>query len=165
MHVGIESSLMYRKPWIVPHAIEYAESLLSPNMTVLEFGSGGSTLWFADHVRMIESIEHSPDWCKRVLAAMTPDDHKKIELRRIPNYCKHGELNLMYPKYDVIFIDGIHRRQCFAASIDRLFDGGILILDNSNRDEMKLIRDRIRWPSTTFRDHGWSTTIWFKPKP
>jgi len=163
MHVGSISSLIYRKPWIVPHAIPYLESIIRPHHNVLEFGSGGSTLWFADHALAVESIEHSRVWRNRVAAAMTGDDDKKIELRLIPNYCKHDEIKLRR-KYDVIFIDGIHRRQCFKASIDRLADGGILIVDNSNRDEIKPIRDSLRWPTTAFRDGGWSTTFWFKPR-
>lgn len=165
MQIGSESSLMYRRPWIVPHAIEYFKSLLLPNMVVLEFGSGGSTLWFADHVQTVESFEHNVEWYKRVSGAMTKSDAKKIMLRRIPNYCKHGEIEFKYPVYDVIFIDGIFRRRCFDASIERLIHGGVLAIDNANRAEIKPIRDRLRWPHATFRDTGWTTTFWFKPRP
>ena len=165
MHIGSESSLMYRRPWIVPHAIKYFDSLVQFNHVVLEFGSGGSTLWLADRTQTVESIEHSTEWFKRVSDHMTDADRSKIDLRRIPNYCRHGELELRYPSYDVIFIDGIHRRKCFDASIDRLIHGGVLVIDNSNRDEIKPIRDRLRWPHATFRDRGWTTTFWIKPKP
>ena len=38
-------------PWLPPAAVNYLDQLLSPEMRVLEYGAGGSTLWLAERVK------------------------------------------------------------------------------------------------------------------
>jgi len=43
-------------------AIRFLERRLSNSLEVFEFGSGNSTLWWAERVSRIDSCEHDAQW-------------------------------------------------------------------------------------------------------
>src|SRR4051812_37225534 len=49
-------------PWMTFGAIEFLQRALREDMVVFEYGSGGSTLFFANRVRRLVTIEHDPEW-------------------------------------------------------------------------------------------------------
>jgi predicted O-methyltransferase YrrM len=49
-------------PWISLKAIRFLERFLTPEMTVLEYGSGGSTIFFARRCKRVIAIEDDPVW-------------------------------------------------------------------------------------------------------
>lgn len=61
----IRSMRSYRKAnrvWMSVQEQELIESYLDENNTMLEYGSGFSTLWFSQYVKQYYSIEHSREW-------------------------------------------------------------------------------------------------------
>lgn len=54
-------------PWFSYAAIEFLEKALQPQMTVCEYGSGGSTIFFARRVRAVYAIEDNPKWHELVV--------------------------------------------------------------------------------------------------
>ena len=56
-----------RSVWIDPAGVRLICSLLQPHMTVLEFGSGGSTALFSQFVRAWHSVEHNKWWANKVI--------------------------------------------------------------------------------------------------
>lgn len=60
-------------PWIPFAARDFLEPKLQPHMKVFEWGSGGSTIWFAQRVAHVTSIEH---WDRyRDLLMISLDDY------------------------------------------------------------------------------------------
>ena len=59
--------------------IKAIESLLEPTWHVLEYGSGGSTTWFAERVARVTSIEHNQQW-----AATLTQLPANVDLRVVP---------------------------------------------------------------------------------
>src|SRR5262245_18982304 len=57
-----KTSLDLELPWFSYAAIDFLEDYLEPNMSVCEYGSGGSTLFFAKRTRSVFSIENDPRW-------------------------------------------------------------------------------------------------------
>jgi len=57
-----QSSMRDRSPWISYDARVWLDSVVEESMRVFEWGSGGSTLYFADHVASLISIGHDPAW-------------------------------------------------------------------------------------------------------
>ena len=109
---------------------------------ILEYGSGGSTLWLAQHCpdARILSIEHDRYWSDRVMAALR---HMRLAglgeckavtavLLESDQYADTQCIRNQAP-YDLIFIDGAHeqRTPCLIAAHDLLAPGGVVILDNS----------------------------------
>src|SRR5208283_402812 len=44
-------------PWFSQSAIDFLESYVKPSMRVFEYGSGGSTIFFARRAKSVDSIE------------------------------------------------------------------------------------------------------------
>jgi predicted O-methyltransferase YrrM len=62
------SPLQLGLPWVSYPAIDLMTTLLRPGMTVFEFGSGGSTVWFGQLGARVVSVEDQPVWCHAVRA-------------------------------------------------------------------------------------------------
>ena len=58
------------KPWIPFEATNWLEHYLKPHMKVFEYGSGGSTIFFAERVAEVISIEHDKKWHALVTTAL-----------------------------------------------------------------------------------------------
>jgi DNA-directed RNA polymerase subunit H (RpoH/RPB5) len=58
------------KPWIPFEAANWLEHYLKPHMKVFEYGSGGSTIFFAERVAEVFSIEHDQKWHTLVSRAL-----------------------------------------------------------------------------------------------
>lgn len=117
-------------PWLAFNAIARLESLLRPEWSMVEFGSGASTHWFAQRVSAIRSIEHNPAWHERVRPTLP--GNVIYELRTGDDYANLDEVE--DGSLDFVVVDGIKRDQCVRSAIPKLRAGGWLYLDNSDTD-------------------------------
>ena len=92
-----------------------------------------STLWFARRAGEVFSVEHEAGWHEKVRALLEKNGIGNVhcELR------EDAESYAAFPEepgagFDVILVDGRHRRACIEASARFLKPGGILYLDNSD---------------------------------
>src|SRR4030095_1446538 len=53
-------------PWFSYGAIEFLENYLQNETRVFEFGSGGSTLFFAQRAQSVVAVEDNAHWCELV---------------------------------------------------------------------------------------------------
>ena len=53
-------------PWLTPAANKILKSILKKTDQMLEFWSGRSTLWFAEHVGHLTSVENNQEWYDKV---------------------------------------------------------------------------------------------------
>src|SRR5215203_492131 len=58
-------------PWFSYAAIDFLEKYIKREMTVCEYGSGGSTLFFAERAKSVYSIEDNAKWFDLVQARLT----------------------------------------------------------------------------------------------
>jgi protein-L-isoaspartate O-methyltransferase len=123
------------KPWISYDAIGVLRRHLTPGSRVLEFGSGMSTIWYARNAGFVYSVENCPEWYARVRGL--------LEAYRIENVSYHlasssAEYTQVIPieaaGFDLIMVDGDYRSDCVRNSVHLLRPGGILYLDNSDKD-------------------------------
>lgn len=139
------------KPWLPYLAIDYLGSILKPAMTVFEYGSGGSTLFFAGRVNRVISVEHDPEWYGKINALSNVDkflvgytddlignDKSKPGhytsgpyLKNFRNYVSFID---RFENLDLIFIDGRSRAACLKHARQKIKPGGWIVLDNSERD-------------------------------
>lgn len=133
-------------PWFSYAAIDFLESFLKSDMSVCEYGSGGSTLFFAKRVKSVFSIEDNPKWFELVSKRLKEQEIKNVELKLFPFDFKNptGFENSEYlnampdQRFDVIVIDGSEewtqvRPVCFEKAQDRVKKGGIIVVDDSWR--------------------------------
>jgi hypothetical protein len=64
-------------PWISFKAIDYLKSIDNPDMAVFEYGSGGSTFFWASRAKQVISVEHDEKWFALV--------KEKIEMEHLQN--------------------------------------------------------------------------------
>lgn len=112
---------------------------------ILEYGSGGSTLWLAMHCpeARILSIEHDRNWFTLVNHAAAGlletgiiGQNVAVALRPVDDYAHNSYIDVVMP-FNLIFIDGAHttRTPCLKAAADLLSLGGVVFLDNSEEPE------------------------------
>src|SRR5438874_12120928 len=53
-------------PWFSYAAIDFLDGFVEPHMTIFEYGSGGSTLFFAQRARSVYSVEDNSKWFELV---------------------------------------------------------------------------------------------------
>jgi len=155
------SPLERRHPWMTYSAIQWLRRTLTPEMRVFEFGSGGSTLFFAEHVAEVIAVEHDPQWHAHVQtklyaekltncrvqfipqtpASQGPSDIYVGEARvktggRFEQYARSIEA---YPdqSFDLVVVDGLARLACIQHALAKIKPGGYLILDNSEWPEFR----------------------------
>lgn len=151
-----------RLPWYSYPAIEFLEGWLRPDMTVFEWGSGGSTLFSAARVRRVVAIEDDPAWAAQVREALARDGLANAEIRLTASDLGSREafaasayaraLDDAGPEgWDLIAVDGSDplpgaplRPVCFAAAERAVRPGGAVLLDDSWRYPELLARNRAR---------------------
>jgi hypothetical protein len=114
-------------PWYTYPAIDFLSTKDFAGRSVLEFGAGQSTLWWAQRAARVLSFESDSEWyqaLKRYLpesVCLIETDNQVTELERVCN----GD------RFDVIVIDGLNRFTCAHKALAFWKDGGAIIVDNS----------------------------------
>ena len=154
-------------PWMTYSAIFYLEQLDLSSHNVYEWGCGNSSLFFSSRAKKITSIESNPEWFDYI--NQRKSDNNQVFLQNSENYakCIFDEPNPI----DLIIIDGdIYRRfECAVYAIEKLAEGGIIVLDNSDWLEhtCSFLRDQ-GFTQIDFAGPGpinsymWCTSIFFK---
>jgi len=133
-----------RDPWIAPGAVGWCDRHLDRGMRAWEFGSGRSTVWFAERVKSLTSIEHDADWYHRVKPRLRDNvDYRLIPLEHPPDEPTRPRYAPL-PAYvaaisdepdgslHFVVVDGHYRQACILATLRKIGCGGLLLLDNSD---------------------------------
>lgn len=143
---GHKSPLDLELPWFSYKAIDFLEQHLQRHMTVCEYGSGGSTLFFARRVRSVFAIEDNAAWFDVLSRRIEEKGIDNVTLHLAPFDFKnpigfeHSAYLHAIPdkRFDVIVVDGseewtLVRPTCFSKAESRVKAGGIIIVDDSWR--------------------------------
>ena len=178
-------------PFFAFEAVEWLEKFLTKDMKVFEWGSGGSTMYFAKKVKDLTTVEVNPEWYKKVSAVIKKNyDSNCRYISKVPersdfpkyhssksehrgfdfeNYCQTID---EYPDehFDLVVVDGAVRRFCIRHAFKKIKRGGFLFLDDAEEkrhidgvEELTGLKrhDFISPKFYTYRCH-W-VTIWKKP--
>ncbi len=149
-------------PWLTYSCIKHLKHTADSTMAVFEYGSGGSTLFFANNVKSHIAVEHHQDWYGQVKRIITEKRLENVQLlfrppRPIANpddaqytssdkdyadltfrdYCCAID-NFPDSSFDIVLIDGRSRNACIKHCIAKIKPGGSIILDNAERQEYTL---------------------------
>jgi hypothetical protein len=120
-------------PWMNLPIIEFLRERLSKEQRVFEYGSGYSTLFFAERVDSVISIEHDQAWLQRV-REMAPSNVQVFHFELRADGLYRQSVQLHGSAADVIVIDGRDRVNCIRESIRDASERRVLILDDSERE-------------------------------
>jgi len=128
-------------PWMKPEEIELIKNyLFTADKTVLEWGSGGSTVAFSPFSKLWYSIEHNSQWFEKV--KKETEDLKNVRLHYVPpeiispkrpSKYEDWESYIEFPrilnkKFDVILIDGRARPECAIEAKRHIKKDGVVII-------------------------------------
>ncbi len=160
-------------------AVEWLRENVARDAVVFEYGMGASTVFFADRVERLVSVEHDTKWyyffyCEQTLdfTTMGALDNTILLLRPpTPGVCA-GFASSDYPdqcfrdyvlaidaypdeSFDFVLVDGRARVACIRVSIPKVKRGGYLLLDNSERSEYSIGKALLaRWTPMVFAGLG-----------
>jgi tRNA A58 N-methylase Trm61 len=120
-------------PWVTYSFIDFIKTRLHPDLSIFEYGSGNSTLFYAKKVRRVVSVEHDEAWYHKIVKEKAVNAEMIFTaLETDGEYAKKA--SLLGEKFDVIIVDGRDRVNCCKHSVAALSPTGVLILDDSERE-------------------------------
>jgi predicted O-methyltransferase YrrM len=139
--------ILYRRahpeePWLTPGAIKTLGTLLQPTDRGAEFGSGRSTVWFAERVAALTSVEHDASWHQTVTNKLKERGFDNVEciLAHEDQPMERGgesayartALAFADVSLDFALVDGHYRDYSSKYIMPKIKPGGMLIIDNVN---------------------------------
>lgn len=155
-------------PWFTYPCVEYLKQLDLREKSVFEWGSGNSTLFWANRCKNVIAVENDQDYHQKIKSFLSVKNNidlifevEQSEYVRAISNCNK--------KFDIVVIDGpAWRLDCAQKAIRYLKDQGIIILDNSDWffKAAQFLRDRnlIQVDFSGFgalNDYAWATSIFF----
>lgn len=129
------------EPWIPEKAVRALERMLHQEMKGVEFGSGRSTVWYAQRVKDLVSIEDHKEWFNEVKTQLATSKVTNVDYvfkssqtdkTGRSEYCNYID-TFKNESLHFIVVDGKHRDRVAYRAIEKLESGGILLLDDSER--------------------------------
>lgn len=150
------------EPWLTFGAIDFLSGLSLSGKRVFEYGSGMSTLFWVRQGAHCVSVEHDAGWYERIKPLL--ETESRVDYRFVPPQRRvdsgawdpadphlfvssdEESSGLEFKNYvtqidefpseffDIILIDGRARPSCIEWAHGKVKRGGILVLDNSDRE-------------------------------
>ena len=151
------------QPWMTYEAAEFLSGWLQKGMNVFEWGSGGSTIFFAKHAGRVTALEHEEAWAAQVRAALAEREITNAQVEHLPpepdaaatawdagdpsvfsssgeqfrgqSFQRYVTFIDQFPEasFDLVVVDGRSRPACLQRGMAKVKPGGVLLLDNAER--------------------------------
>lgn len=157
-------------PWFTYPSLEFLKKRINKNMSVFEYGSGSSTLWWSERVKRVVSCEHDFIWYSKMKKKTESFSNVELLYRELEEGYEREAFRYT-STFDIIVIDGRERIKCAVNSLRALKDDGVIIWDNSDRTKYSegfetLLREGFK--RIGFKGIGaggyrsWETSIFYK---
>ncbi len=155
-------------PWINFGAHDFLNDVLNQEYRVFEYGTGSSSLYYAERVKHVTSIEHDKNWLIKFQNELEGGVPSNLDIHLFEPKQSLVTSPLIYSKtdprwigydftdyvdsiekfhdnfFDLVVIDGRARNFCVKKSIPKVKPGGYILFDNSDRAEYKIDLDEIK---------------------
>lgn len=122
-------------PWMNYTVTNVLKERLNDHLSLFEFGSGYSTLFYAKLVKNVISVEYDRNWFDLIGGrGKLPGNVSLIYREKDIDgmYCR--SISEFDQEYDVVIVDGRDRINCVKQAIEKLSKIGVIILDDSERE-------------------------------
>lgn len=134
-------------PWYTYPCIDFLKFRDFHDMSVLEFGAGQSSLWWAVRAKNVVAFEADQNWFDS-LNTRVPDnvdlnlvsmESRDVCVAQIDDVLARKD----YQSFDIAVIDGLYREEMVDIACRMVTPGGIIICDNADGYEIyERFRDR-----------------------
>ena len=162
---GSPGALDAGMPWLAWSCIDWLEPRVRPGMRVLEFGGGGSTLFFLLRDCVVTTVEGNRSWADE-LAQRTQPFPGRSDVRFVDSQSGSALLAAAYAAegrdgapWDIILVDGAFRRACVEVARGSIAPGGLIIVDNTDLPEYAEVKPELVLPGfrrRVFRSLGFA---------
>jgi precorrin-6B methylase 2 len=114
-------------PWWTYPAISFLSERVASGLSVFEFGSGHSTLWWAGRVKYVVSAELNEGWFNYVRELVPAN----VALR-MTTFDGLADAIEQEGMFDLIVVDGGNRVRCAERALQHLAPEGVIIWDDSD---------------------------------
>jgi predicted O-methyltransferase YrrM len=127
------------RPWIVPAATGWLRRRMRSDWSVLELGSGRSTIWFARRAGRVLSFEDNEYWYPQMRERLEETGLSNVELRLRAVEDFPGEVAALPDEsFDLVVVDfleapAVTRIDALKPAMKKVRPGGYLLLDDSDR--------------------------------
>lgn len=130
-------------PWVTYSFIDFIKDRITKNHRIFEYGSGNSTIFYAERAGFVTSVEHDKTWFDLVKNS-SPSNAEMIfcELETDGEYARKAP-SLNQP-FDIIIVDGRDRVNCCKYAVEALSPSGVIVLDDSEREMYSSARDFLK---------------------
>jgi len=149
VRLAVHQRMHPEAPWLTAEATTSLARWLRPDHVGIEWGSGRSTIWFAERVGRLLSVEHHAGWHQAVSSRLAERGITNVDYRLCPCEPERVEtadwiIAMFASPYvravdafgakslDFALVDGMYRSACALAVIPKLRSGARLIVDNVN---------------------------------
>lgn len=120
--------------WVTYSFIDFIKDRITKTHDIFEFGSGNSTIFYAERAGSVYSVEHDKDWF---------DKSSKIDATNItmihcdlqPGGAYSKSATATGKKFHIIIVDGRDRVNCCKEAVHALTEDGVIVLDDSEREQ------------------------------
>ena len=130
-------------PWVTYSFIDFIKERLHKDLTIFEYGSGNSTLFYASRVKNVVSVEHDEAWYNKIVNQKAPNA-EMIFTKLDTNGEYSQKAKLLGQKFDIIIVDGRDRVNCCKHGVTALSENGAIILDDSERAHYQEAREFLK---------------------
>ena len=125
-------------PWINYSMLHFLIPRMKNDISMLEYGGGNSTLFWAGRVLEIVTVEHDLLWAHKISEKIAAFPNASLLVAPDgPEY--ENAPSKLQKKFDMIVIDGIRRTECVSSAVSMLTPSGCVLLDDSHLAEQKPI--------------------------
>ena len=137
---GYIKSIMLRRPcradgspipWMNYGVVAFLEDRLTRDLSLFEYGSGNSTLFFAQRVKDVVSVENNQAWYDYCVKNK-PENVKLVFCESDGTEKYAGAIIEEVRRFDVVVIDGEDRSGCLLKAHERLTSSGVIVLDDTH---------------------------------
>lgn len=157
-------------PWYTYGAIRFLADRLVAPVSVFEYGSGNSTLWWAERARRVVCCEHDRYW-HSLMTTRLPDNVEHLFCEFVPGAEYAQQIARNHDEFDIVVIDGRDRVNCAKNSVQALRPRGVVVWDNSDRTEYQPGYDFLAnqgfkrldfWGMGPINSYGWCTSVFYR---
>jgi hypothetical protein len=121
-------------PWYTYPCIDFLKNRSYTAKSVLEFGAGQSTLWWATRAIHVVTLEGDKEWYEKIASAKPQNVELHLVSMESADACV-SDVNKVLGKnnchYDVIVIDGLYRYEMTNIAKTLVTEDGMIIYDNA----------------------------------
>ncbi|RZK43733.1 MAG: FkbM family methyltransferase [Pedobacter sp.] len=120
-------------PWVTYSFIDFIKPRLTGDLSIFEYGSGNSTLFYARNVKKVVSVEHDEAWYQKIVTEKAKNAEMIFCKLDVDGEYAKKALSLG-EKFNIIIVDGRDRVNCCKYAVSAISENGVIILDDSERE-------------------------------